>query len=137
MKKALSKEEIMLTAVTIILLIGYWIVNWDTIFQPESVFLLTTVGVFMWLVLVVLFLNHSVVQQVRRELSYTIEDNIVEIKLLKDLTEKQLEESQIISNTIDTITRKPPVQRRAAPKKAPAKKVVKKTVKKVVKKKKR
>lgn len=96
-------KEIGAIVFTVVLLGLYVAVNWDAFFHAQASFILTTVGLFMWLVLAALFIIHEVVEALRKEMGYMIEDNIVEIKLLKELTEKQIEEMQMLHNAIATM----------------------------------
>ena len=99
------KKEIGALVLTAVMVIGYVLVNSDMLFKDNSVFILTTIGVFAWLTLVILFVIHELCEEVAREMRYTIEDNVVEIKLLKDVTERQLRELEILNESLRSGTR--------------------------------
>ena len=111
-----KRLERTLIIATLVLLIAYLAVNWGRIFSEDSAFLLTTIGMFMWLILIALLMVHVLIEEVKKDVGYTIEDNIIEVKLLKDLTEQQIEEMKVLHSSIETILE------RSAPKKAAAKK---------------
>jgi CRISPR/Cas system-associated protein endoribonuclease Cas2 len=107
-----KRREIFLGVGFLLLLLGYVFVNWSVFLKADNMFFLTTIGIFMLLVLIALVIIHGLVEDVKREIAYTIEDNIVEVKLLKDLTEKQIEEMKVLHNTLAELMQKKPAAKK-------------------------
>ena len=84
-------RDIIIVAVSTVLIVCYLVLNWQILVSGQARFLFTTIGVFVWLCLVMLYLIYDLCDGLRRDMGYTIEDNLVEIRLLRELTEKQIE----------------------------------------------